>query len=452
MRLAIPSYVAFRVPTVLRIPVPSARLWPIVLLVCLAFQPFGSFAALGLYIVALAGLFLTRPLPGRNASNWAVLLGYLALALVLVSAFQPASPGLFVVYATYLTLCMGAYWYISGKIESCSRDELLRIVNLVLLADLALNLPTTLIEIVLMGIGDWVTGLSGILLSESFSQNRTNSIRAAMIGVLALVNYRHQRNGLSAVSAGFNAACLILATSMTTILSAFGALAAAILLRRKSAATLVWGAAVVAFLLVANAVNQHLLKTESLFDFVAELNTKWLPKLDIWRQYFAEILPQHPWMLLVGAGLGGMMNRFAILANFQNYSSFPGKEAISSLLRSDLTKTHLVDYYNLEKGVVGRSIISTPWSGNMSFLMEWGLLGILIGLFLAWPFLRRLWGAGRGYLIGSGRFLLLFSFFNLFFDCYLDYPEIVVPFIAVACIIMALEAPARQGRDVRTAT
>lgn len=436
MKFAVPYTFVVRPSSAWRIGIPRKGHWVILFLIGLAFQPFGSFASLALFLASCSLMVYLHPVRGRHLANGWILLLYFALVGLLLKLFQPVNPMLFLLYAAYWALGVLTYTSLANRIGDSSRKDILILINWILALDLAINLPPCLIELVRDGIGDWVTGLSGLILQQSASQNRTNSVRAVALAVLALVNYRQQRNGLSLLSLGFNSSVLILATSMTTIMSAFGALGAVVVLRRINLRTLVFGAALVGMVLVANIINQHFLKTESMFDLISQLNTRWLPKLDMYRQYSIELIERKPWLLLLGFGFGNFMNRFSILANYANYSMFPGKAFISSLLESPFTKTYLVDYYGLGRQDVGSSILITPWSGFLSIVTEWGLIGILLGALCAWPMLRSLWVSRQASLRGPGRFLLLFLVFNLGFDCYMDYPELMVPFFIITLLMV----------------
>jgi hypothetical protein len=263
-------------------------------------------------------------------------------------------------------------------------------------------------------------------------------VRAGCIAILAAANYKRQKNALSLASLGFNLFVLLLGVSVTTIMAYVGALAAGVIFRKNPLKSLAALAALFVLAWMANVLNQAN-GSSDIFDFILHLNTHFVPKVDIYRQYFAEMIGQYPWLPFFGNGFGNAMNRFALLPNFQGSANFPGKDLLALALDAPLVQRHLVEYYDLNNGVAGNSIISTPWSGLTALVFEWGAVGLAFGTALAWPALKSVWRAGSGTLIGSGKFLLVFLAGNLFWDCYLDYPELMIPFFVCALAMVGLE-------------
>lgn len=437
------------VPTRFRFPVLEWRFLPLLLAYLVAIQPFGSIACIffGACVILLGALL--RPLPALPLANW----GALALAMgaysLLLSPLVGQNAPLLILYASYFTLLILGWLVMRGAIDGLTAAETRSLVQWLLLADLAFNLPSVALELARHGPGDWVTGLSGLFLNSSLSQNRTNAVRGCFIAVLAAYQWRAGRSRLAAVSLGFNLAMVVLATSMTTLLSGIAAFAACGFLRGKlrQKLTVLFGCSALAA--GGDYMNQVRYGSSSIFTFILNFNSRWIPKLDAFVQYARELIFEYPWLLFTGNGLGNFLNRFALLTNYRNYSGFPFKEAISPWFSQELIREHFIERYHLEQGIVGNSIISTPWSGVLSLLLEWGLLGILAALVLSRRFWLGLLGVKGSSLLGSGRFLLLLLVFNMFFDCYQDYVEIMLPFFLVALLLIKLDRAAMVEAGAR---
>lgn len=438
MRLAFPHSLPLTIPLRRSLVFPRGDQAGILFIFLLGFQPLGSMPALMMFVMAMALLVVQTPIQSRVMVNWLSLAAYFAAVALCLSPFIPINIPLFGIYFLYASGLVATFHVLSIRMRAWSVEDLRMLVNWMLALDIALNAVPVVIELAMHGIGDYVTGLSGLLIKSSLSQNRTYSIKAGFLLVLAVANFRAQRNTLSVVSICFNLFVLLIGVSVTAILAFIIALGAGVLFRRNPFKALLAVFALVPLAFAANYLNQAN-GSADVFDMIININTHYVPKIDLYKQYFTEMLVDYPWMGFFGNGFGNAMNRFALLANFEGSSNFPGKEAFSVVLEAPLVQRHLVDYYDLNNGIIGNSIISVPWSSLAGLVFEFGIVGLAFATVLAWPALKYLWRAGSGSLIGSGRFLLIFLAGNMFWDCYLDYPEVIVPFFICALALSGLD-------------
>jgi hypothetical protein len=394
--------------------------------------------ALMFYIVAMAILILTTPIHSRVLVNWLLFSAYLAGSALCLSPFIPINLPLIVIYLLYGSGMVATFHVLSTRMGAWSLQDLKILVNWMLALDIAVNAVPVALELAMYGIGDYVTGMSGLLLKASLSQNRTYSLKAGCLLVLAFANFRSQRNALSVVSICFNLFVLLIGVSVTAILAFIIALASVVIFRKNPLKALLALFVLIPLAFAANYLNQAN-GSADVFDMIININTHYVPKVDLYKQYFTDMIGRYPWMPFFGNGIGNSMNRFALLANFEGSSNFPGKEIFAAALEAPLVKLHLVDHYDLNNGIIGNSIISVPWSSLAGIIFEFGLVGIAFAVVLAWPALKAIWKVGSGSLIGSGKFLLIFLLGNLFWDCYLDYPEVMVPFFITALALVGLE-------------
>lgn len=427
------------IPLQYRVRMADAKSGLVLSLFFLASLPIGSPAALVLYGLMGCGLILTHRVPALPIGNFTVWLGLLGCASLASATFVPVNLVLAGGYAAYLLFLVFCGVIINREIRSMPAGDRVLLIGWLLFLDLAINMPAVLVQLAVWGPGDMVQGSSGLLLGDALSQNRTNSVRAGFLIVLALSNVRE--GFLPKLSLAFNVCVLLLATSMTTIFSGVLALFVTLAARRNVLGLLPYLLGLVGVAFLADKVNQMIFNSTSVFEFLLTINTRWIPKLDVWNQYFTEVLDRNPAAALFGTGLGNFSNRFAILSNYQNYSDFPFKDVISSLLHSPLTTTHLIDRYRLEQGIVGSSIISVPWSGMIGAVAEFGLAGLAVLAALGRNWISSVLNGARGNSWNNGMALLLFFCFNLLFDCYVDYPEVVFPFLITAAL---LAVPARR--------
>lgn len=438
MRLALPDSLALKIPLSPAMRLPRLDQAVIILIFMLGYQPFGSMASLLLFGAAMGLLILSTPMRAYLVVNWLCLVAYLGLVAWFLSLRIPINLPLFVIYFLYASALVATFHVLSRRMGDWKRQDLHVVINWILALDLAVNLIPVLVELMIHGFGDYITGLSGFLIEESLSQNRTYAVKAGCVVVLAIANFKAQRNAISVVSIVFNLLVMVVTVSVTTILAFMIALAAAIVFVKNPIKILFALSTLIPLAFAANFLNQAL-GSSDIFDMVLNVNTHYVPKIDLYKQYFNEMIAQYPWMPLFGNGFGNSMNRFAVLANFKGTSNFPGKEAFASLLEAPQVHRHLVDYYNLEKGIMGGSIISVPWSSLAGLIFEFGMVGFAFAVLLAWPALKRIWRTGAGSMVGSGRFLLVFLAGNLFWDCYLDYPEVMVPYFICLLAMVGLE-------------
>ncbi|MDQ3001287.1 MAG: hypothetical protein M3Y08_08510 [Fibrobacterota bacterium] len=420
----------------LRIALPSAGLLPIGGVLLLSFQPLGSFASLFLFIVMVGLMVLRERIPAKPMANWMVILAIYLAVLMVTWVMRSENILLFLLYSGYLTLLLLFGLMVGRVISAMSEEDRDDAILFILIADLAINMPSVLIELLWKGAGDPIQGFAGLIMSNNFSQGRTNAVRAGMLLSLALLQYSRRRAFIPAASAAFNASVLVLSTSMTTVLSVFGAGAVALFLTRQSNRTLKLGA-IFAIAALGGMVNE-LMYNVSYAAYLLALNYHFTftPKLNIYLHLASTVFPDRPLAIFFGNGLGNFMNRFAVLTNFENYSQMPFKEILMSLFASPDTRTHLVDTYNLEAGVQGNSILGVPWNSMLTVLLETGLLGFAFFVALLGRFFLKVGKVGSN-LVGSGVFLLSFFSFNMLFDDYLDYPEVVCPFLLIACLFAA---------------
>lgn len=438
MRLALPHSLPLTIPLRRSLTFPRGDRAGILLIFMLGFQPFGSMPALMIFVMAMALLIVTTPMHSRVVVNWLSLSAYLGAVALCLSPFISINFPLFSIYFLYGSGLVATFHVLSTRMRAWSVEDLRMLVNWMLALDIAVNAVPVAIELAMHGIGDYVTGLSGLLIKTSLSQNRTYSVKAGFLLVLAVANYRAQRNSLSAASICFNLFVLLIGVSVTTILALIIALGSGVIFRRNPFKALLALFALVPLAFAANYLNQAN-GSSDVFDMIININTHYVPKIDMYKQYFTILIGEYPWLPLFGNGFGNTLNRFALLANFQGSSNFQGKEFFSAVLEAPFISRHLVDHYNLNYGIVGNSIISVPWSSIAGLILEWGLVGIVFATALAWPALKTLWNAGSGSLVGSGRFLLIFLAGNMFWDCYLDYPEVMIPFFICALALSGLD-------------
>lgn len=427
----------------LRIEPPSAGLLPVAGVLILSFQPLGSFASLFLFLGLVTLMFLRERVPAQPLANWMVVLAVYLVILLVTWILRTENILLFLLYSGYLTVLLLFGLLAAKAIFSMSDEDREKTILFMLIADLAINMPSVLIEFAFMGAGDPIQGFSGLILPGNFSQGRTNALRAGMFLSLSLFQYSRRKGFIPAASAAFNASVLVLSTSMTTVLSVFGAGAVAIFLTRQSHRTLKL-AVIFAIAAMGGLMNQLVYKI-SMGGYLLALDYHFAftPKLNIYLHLGDTIFPERPISVFFGNGLGNFMNRFAVLTNFENYSRMPFKEILMGLFSSPDTRAHLVDHYNLENGVQGNSILGVPWNSMLAILLETGILGF--GFFLAFfgRFFMKVGRAGKN-LLGSGVFLIGFFCFNMLFDNYLDYPEVVCPFLIIAFLFAATgNAPAQ---------
>lgn len=422
-----------RLPTRFTVKLPGAAASVVLFFFLLACQPLGSPAALALFVAFSCLLCLLYPLPAVPIANLLAAMGItMSLGAFNLLLSRP-NYMLSAFYIIYLVLMAMAAILLFRRIRSLRAPDFEGLIAWMLLADLFLNGPCIAYQLLRFGPGDMIQGFSGIFLGNGLSQNRTNSIRTGFIIILCLANLSSRHRILIRVSLAFNALCLLLATSMTTILSAIMALALFMFFRMNLIRFTPYGILVLILTIVSDRVNTAIFETSSVFDYLATINTRWIPKLDIYGHYFGTMVRENPVMLLTGLGIGTFANRFAILTNFSNYSHFPFKDAISAFFASPETASHLIARYKLEDGIVGASIMSVPWSSILSLLTEWGLVGLALLALAGYPWLVTVWKGRRGN--SYARLLFMFFGFNLLFDSYLDFPETLFPFAIVAgCI------------------
>lgn len=431
----------------MRIPFPPPGSWPLLLTLIICNQPLGSSFTLVLFFLFTMGLALLRRIPARVAGNSACILVLYFLILLTNSLFIKESINLFLFYSFYAAMCVAYFIIIKGVVERMSTEDVDKSILLILLLDMLLNVPAVAMQIGLHGVGDYVSGLSGLFSQGSLSQGRTNTVRAGMLMVLALVRYSRKKDGLSLVSAGFNMAVLVGALSMTAILSAFGAGMVALFAAKQRHRML--KLALIVGIVVLGGIFNEMKYGVSYANYLLALNYHYelTPKFNIYKVVIEQFVPDRPWTFLFGNGLGNLMNRFAILFNFENYSAFPFKEHVQSIFESTEARTHMINRYYLESGVVGNSIVSVPWSSGLAIFLEAGVLGLGLLFFSVRHFIRDVLKVRRG-LIASGTFFLAFFFFNIMFDVYVDYPEVLCAFLMVGFLLGAMERPQASAEDV----
>jgi hypothetical protein len=430
----------------IRIALPSRGALPIAGVLLLSFQPLGSFVSLFLFLGLMGLLLLVEGVPAKPVGNWAVVLGTYFVILLVTWAVRPENFLLFLLYSGYLTLLL-LFGLIVGKaVYSMSGEDKENAIYLILIVDLIINMPSVLIELARLGPGDPIQGFAGLLLSDNFSQGRTNAVRAGILLSLAMLQYSRRKGFITMASACFNVSVLVLCTSMTTLLSLFGAVAVALFLTRQSNRMLKL-AIVIGVAVLGGFINEVVYKV-SMAAYLLALNYHFAftPKLNIYLHLGSTVFPERPLAIFFGNGLGNFMNRFAILTNIDNYARFPFKKILMALLISPDTRTHLVGTYGLENGITGNSILGVPWNGMLSFFLETGLLGFAFILLLLGRFFRKVVKTGTN-ILGSGVFLVSFFCLNMLFDNYLDYPEVVCFFLLVSCLFAApYEGKEAEGR------
>jgi hypothetical protein len=249
---------------------------------------------------------------------------------------------------------------------------------------------------------------------------------------------RRTKDFLSGLSAVFNLGVVVMALSMTTILSAFAAGMLVLALSKDQAYRIPKMAGIVGVAVVGGIFNK-LKYGVSYSDYLLAFNyhLEFMPKLNMYKKVIEEIAPDHPWTILVGHGVGTFMNRFAILFNFKNYAFYPFKGELMDFFNNENTIDKVIQAYHLEAGVVGNSILSVPWSSAMSLYLETGLLGIFILVLFLRNFGRDILKV-RGGMIGTGLFFLAFVSFNSLFDVYMDYPETACSFLLIGLLLGAM--------------
>ncbi|MDB5103998.1 MAG: hypothetical protein JWP91_1687 [Fibrobacteres bacterium] len=438
---------AMTVPLRLRLPLPTGDDWLPLGLMLISFLPFGSFAALILFSMVGMAACILQPVPYRPTANFLGMVALVAFAGLIRVFFGGTNFGLEAFYVLYLSLVVMVGILTTRKVLNLNQAAFGHFIAILMVSDLVLNMPAVAFQLATKGPGDFVQGFSGILIADALSQNRTNSIRAGFYIILCMANGDSRYRLLTRVSLVFNACVLLLATSMTTIFSAIAAAGIFLLMSLDLRKTLVFGSLGAGVAFLANTINRAVFRdTTSVFEFAASLNTRWIPKLDIYNHYFGTLIFQDPILPWLGYGIGNFGNRFAILTNYSGFSHFPMKEAISALFASPPTALNLVDRYNLESaGIIGSSIVSTPWSGVMALIGEWGILGTVLIAWVGWPWLSKFLPSRK--IVSMAPLLFLFLAFNLMFECYLDYPEVIGPFVVVSACLFRLAHPKSARRD-----
>lgn len=428
----------FRYSTKWFIPKVNSKNAPILFAYFIAILPFGSVVTLvGSIAFFFLYIFFTKVsyLPVKYWFGVLIGLGFLS---GFYSLLIGQKIGLYLFYASYLSILLGWYLILKKRISCLNQIQLEHLCILLLGLDLALNIPAVLVEIGMHGIGDWVTGFPGVLLQSTLSQNRTNALRAGIMCFMSSFIYFNTplKSWIVLLSIAFNGLVIIFAMSMTTTISFAGAFIFSSFFNATLKKKLFAISGCISFAFIGDFVNRVTYQTTGVIDFALSFSTRWIPKLDAYLYFFSNLCFQYPWVLFFGFGPGNYMNRFVILTNYQKYSDFPLKSLFEKIFANNLVCENLIDRYHLENGVLGNSILGTPWSGNLSLLSEWGIFGLIILWLLCGNIIKKIWKLPSVSIIGSGKFFMAFVFLNSFFDCYQDYPETVIPiFISVLIVL-----------------